>query len=58
MENERRHCGFEAPVYGTLLPKGTKLKKNPDGTVSPIYPKEKVTVEKTDDKKKKETASP
>lgn len=39
-EPERRHCGFEAPVIGTLLPKGTKWKQNPDGTSTPIYPEQ------------------
>lgn len=35
----KRHSGFEAPAIGTLLPKGTTWKKNPDGTFTPIYPK-------------------
>lgn len=34
------HSSFEAPVYGYALPKGTILKKNPDGTVTPILPGE------------------
>lgn len=39
MTTKPKHSGFEAPLYGTLLPKGTKLKKNADGTVTPVYPK-------------------
>ena len=31
---------FDYPAYGTLSPKGTTFKKNPDGTVTPIFPKE------------------
>ena len=31
-----KHSGFEAPIYGTTLPKGMKLKKNADGTVSRV----------------------
>ena len=31
-----KHSGFEAPIYGTVLPKGMKLKKNADGTISAV----------------------
>ncbi len=37
-EEPKMHSGFEAPVFGTLIPKGTKWKRNPDGTRTPIYP--------------------
>ena len=38
------HSGFEVePLAGTVTtyPKGTKFKKNADGTRTPIYPKAK-----------------
>ena len=50
MAEQKKHSGFEAPVYGTVIPKGTRWKKNPDGTSTPIYPKKKD--EKSEDKKK------
>lgn len=34
-----KHSGFDAPVKGTALPKGTKFVKNPDGTIRPVEPK-------------------
>lgn len=33
-----KHSGFEAPCIGEVVPEGTKWKKNPDGTISPIFP--------------------
>ena len=33
--------GFDCPVYGEILPKGTTFKKNNDGTVTIVLPKEK-----------------
>ena len=36
-----KHSGFDAPIYGTVHPKGSKIKKNPDGTVDIIEPKKK-----------------
>ena len=39
-ENRPKHSGFEAPTYGVIVPEGTKWIKNPDGTLTPIYPKE------------------
>lgn len=39
--DKKRNSGFDAPTIGKVVPKGTKWKKNPDGTVSPIYPKDK-----------------
>lgn len=38
---DKKHSGFEAPAIGTRVPDGTKWKKNPDGTISPVYPKKK-----------------
>lgn len=40
MTNTKR-SGFDAPIYGTVLPKGTKFKKNPNGTITPIQPTKK-----------------
>lgn len=37
--NTKKHSGFEAPTIGTVYPKGTTFKKNPDGTMSPVFPK-------------------
>lgn len=37
----RKRSGFDAPTYGTLCPKGTKIKKNPDGTITLVEPDEK-----------------
>lgn len=38
----KRNSGFDAPcIGGTPYPKGTKFKKNPNGTVTPIIPKKK-----------------
>lgn len=36
-----KHSGFEAPGHFTKYPKGTTLKKNKDGTMSAVLPKEK-----------------
>lgn len=36
-----KNSGFDAPVYGTVHPKGTKIKKNKDGTITLIHPDEK-----------------
>lgn len=40
-----KHSGFEAPIYGTTLPEGMKLKRNADGTITrvPIKKKKKKT---------------
>ena len=37
----RKKSGFDAPTYGKLYAKGTKIKKNPDGTVTLVEPDEK-----------------
>lgn len=52
----KKHSGFEAPTIGILVPDGTTWKKNPDGTMTPIYPKKKGEAneaEKKTPKKKK-----
>lgn len=33
------YSGFDAPVIGQMLPKGTTFKTNPDGTITPVLPK-------------------
>ena len=34
--------GLQVPLIGgKMLPKGTRFKKNPDGTITPILPKKK-----------------
>ena len=43
------HCGFEAepPVgTGTVYPKGTTFKRNPNGTVTPVIPKKSASKKK------------
>lgn len=41
MATKSKNSGFNAPTYGTMHPKGTRVRKNPDGTVSVIEPKKK-----------------
>ena len=43
----QQKSGFSAPCIGTVHAKGTKVKKNSDGTITLVEPKKK------DDKKKK-----
>lgn len=33
-----RHSAFEAPIYGTIHPKGTKIRRLPDGLIELIEP--------------------
>ena len=40
--NRPAHSGFEAPVYGTVAPKGTTIKHNADGTITLVPPKKPV----------------
>lgn len=40
-KKQQSKSGFNAPVYGTVHAKGSKIKKNPDGTISIIEPKKK-----------------
>ena len=42
-----KRSGFDVPTYGTLYAKGTKIKKNPDGTITLIEPDEKKKKKKT-----------
>lgn len=37
----QKRSGFEYPVKGKSLPKGTTLKRNSDGTVTVVQPKKK-----------------
>lgn len=46
MAEKKKHSGFEAPAIGTVVPEGTKWKRNPDGTMSPVYPKKKPATKK------------
>ena len=57
MADKEKHSGFEAPVYGELVPEGTRYKKNPDGTVTPIYPKKNTTKKTTGTAQKKKTTT-
>lgn len=41
MANNSKKSGFNAPTIGTRYPKGSKIKKNADGTVSVVTPKSK-----------------
>ena len=47
MAGKRKNSGFDAPTYGTMSPKGTKIKKNPDGTITLIEPKKKPAKKKS-----------
>ena len=38
--NTPLHSGFEAPVIGTTLPRGTTYINNPDGTITLVFPEE------------------
>ena len=35
-----RHSAFEAPIYGTIHPKGTKIRRLPDGLIELIEPED------------------
>lgn len=43
----KKGTGFAAPAIGEIAPKGTTIKRNPDGTITLVPPK------KTPAKKKK-----
>ena len=34
----RKYSGFDGPTIGTVLPRGTTIKHNPDGTITLIQP--------------------
>ena len=36
-----RHSAFEAPIYGTIHPKGTKVRRLPDGLIELIEPEDR-----------------
>lgn len=36
-----KKSSFNAPCIGTVHSKGTKIKKNPDGTITLVEPKKK-----------------
>lgn len=38
---EHKKSGFDAPVYGEVIPKGTTFKRNPNGTYTLVPPKKK-----------------
>lgn len=40
-KNNDRGTGFAAPISGRTAPKGTKVKKNKDGTITLVEPKKK-----------------
>lgn len=37
--NNSKGTGFKGETIGTVMPKGTKFKKNANGTITPIFPK-------------------
>ncbi len=36
--SNKKGTGFSAPTIGTILPKGSTFKKNPDGTITIVPP--------------------
>ena len=40
MANKKK-SGLNVPTYGKAFPRGTKFKRNSDGTVRPVLPKKK-----------------
>lgn len=38
-KKQPKGTGFSYPISGEALPKGTTIKKNPDGTISFVPPK-------------------
>ena len=45
-KGEPKHSGFEGPTIGVMAPRGTKFKHNADGTITPVYPKQKSATKK------------
>lgn len=39
-ETRPRHSAFEAPIYGIVHPKGTKIRRLPDGLIELIEPED------------------
>ena len=46
-ENTHAHCGFEAPVYGEIVPEDRVIRHNDDGTISMVPTEEYKEVKKT-----------
>ena len=42
-KNNNKKSGFDAPAYGTMQPKGTKVKQKANGRIELIPPKKKGT---------------
>lgn len=40
MTDNKKKSGFDAPAIGTIHPKGSKIVKNPDGTITIVPPNE------------------
>lgn len=40
-KNTDKKSGFNAPTIGEVHPKGSTIKRNPDGTITIVPPKEK-----------------
>ena len=40
-KSSNKKSGFDAPVIGEALPKGTTFKKDANGRIIPVYPNEK-----------------
>lgn len=38
-KKDMRKSGFDAPVYGTIAPKGSTIKKLPNGRIQIVEPK-------------------
>ena len=53
--DKKKHSGFDVPTYGKLLPEGTKIIRNPDGTISHVYPEIAETKTTSEQIKKKTT---
>ena len=51
-ENKQMHSGFEGYEGWKMEPKGTRIKKNPDGTITLIPPKKTNTTKKNTPKGK------
>ena len=44
MADRKEESGFNAPMIGTVHPKGSTIRKNPDGTVTIVPPKTNLKV--------------
>ena len=50
-----KHSGFDAPTYGTVYPKGTVFKKDKNGKLIPILPKNEENEQENGKEQRKET---